>query len=174
MKGQFRSIGTLLAGGALLAGVVLVRAQSFDMKLGLWEATITSQTSGVPPIDTSKLTPEQRARVEEAIKARQGAAPTTRTTKECITKEKLDKGLFGQRNDPNCKWTIVANSSTVQDRKVECTGEQKTTGEMRIESLSPDSVRMTTKMTVGDGARTMNIEAAGTARWISAACGDVK
>ena len=171
-----RSIGTLLSGVALLAGVTLVRAQTLDMKLGLWEATITQKSSGVPPIDTSKMTPEQRARVEEALKARQLAppAPTTRTSKDCITKEKLDKLLPFQRNDPNCKWTVISNSSTVQERKVECTGEHKASGELRLEVLSPESVKTTSKMIVGDGPRTMTIESSGTAKWVGAACGDIK
>src|ERR1035441_6170576 len=68
-----------------------------DIKLGLWESTITTQMSGMPALPPellSKLTPEQRAKMEAAM-GRGGASPKT-TTRHCVTKETLNQALsFG-------------------------------------------------------------------------------
>jgi len=59
------------------AGLVAAQTGSIptlDVKLGLWEVTSASTRSGMPTIDTSKMTPEQRARVEAALQGAQRSA----------------------------------------------------------------------------------------------------
>src|SRR5208283_3141677 len=56
-----------------------------DVKLGLWETTMTNQTdisSMIPPEVLSKMTPEQRAQMEAAVNGRGG--PRTNVSKHCI------------------------------------------------------------------------------------------
>src|SRR5215831_17213660 len=62
-----------------------------DVKTGEWETTVTMQMGGlqaagkmpaIPPEQLSKMPPEQRARIESAMKAL-GGAPTTTTSKNC-------------------------------------------------------------------------------------------
>ena len=50
---------SLLAAGVTLASV-LVSAETINVKLGLWEATTTTESQGLPPF-LANLTPEQRA-----------------------------------------------------------------------------------------------------------------
>jgi len=169
---------------AAIAGAAVLRAQAqpLDVKLGLWEMTVTSQMSGLPPmppIDTSKMTPEQRARVEAMLAARGNSANspgTPRVVKDCITKEKLDKEAFqvNQRNDSSCKQTVASSTSKLQVIRVACTDNRKMSGEMLIEVPSPEKVQVTSKMTSGDGANPMVINVSGSGRWLSSACGDVK
>src|SRR5579884_3172205 len=71
-------------------------SQPLNLKLGLWETTIDNRTSGAPPIPDSvlaKMTPEQRARMEAALKARGAGGSQPRTYKNCLTKEGLNKAL---------------------------------------------------------------------------------
>ncbi|HEY1242524.1 MAG TPA: hypothetical protein VGF16_18310, partial [Bryobacteraceae bacterium] len=67
-----------------------------DVKTGLWESTMTNQMSGQMPIPAealAKLTPEQRARIEQAMKARASQGPKTSTNRSCVTKEQLNKPM---------------------------------------------------------------------------------
>jgi len=171
---------TLQLGAIMLAaGAALLHAQALDVKLGLWEITTTSETTGTPQIDTSKMTPEQRARVEAALQARgaRGATPP-RVRRGCITKEAMekDKNLFqdSQANDSSCKRTIVTDTRVLQEMRVECAAPRKMTGTLRVEVLAPDKVRASTKMAAGEGPQVMTFNQIVNARWVSAACGDVK
>jgi hypothetical protein len=169
-------LGTLV----LVAGAALLHAQvinvALNVKLGLWELTSTSETSGMPPIDTSKMTPEVRARIEAALKARGGTPSSPIVRRDCLTKEKLANYAFQdpQANDSSCKRTIVTNTSALMEMHIECASTRKMTGDFRVEVLAPDKVRMTTKMAGGQGAQVMNINGTTNGRWVSAACGDVK
>jgi hypothetical protein len=130
----------------------------------------------MPPIDTSKMTPEVRARIEAALKARGGTPSSPIVRRDCLTKEKLANYAFqdAQANDSSCKRTIVTNTSALMEMHIECAGARKMTGDFRVEMLAPDTVKMTTKMAGGEGAQVMNINGTMNGRWVSASCGDVK
>src|SRR6185437_10511547 len=142
-----------IAGGTLFAQTQV----NLDVKPGLWETTTTSQSSGMPPIDVSKLTPEQRARFEAALRAQQAKGAQTHTNKSCLTKEKL-KDIFSDMekgSDMSCKRTIASNTRSVADFKMECTDGtgRKTNGTLHVEAVSRESVKGTMKMSMGDGTR---------------------
>ena len=68
--------------------------QPLNVKPGFWESTRTWTTSGQMPIPAGmldRLTPEQRARFEERIKANSSAKTHTDDDKHCVTKEDLEK-----------------------------------------------------------------------------------
>ncbi len=176
MKLRTFQLGALV----LVAGAALLHAQvinvALNVKLGLWELTSTSETSGMPPIDTSKMTPEVRARIEAALKARGGTPSSPIVRRDCLTKEKLANYAFQdpQANDSSCKRTIVTNTSALMEMHIECAGARKMTGDFRVEMLAPDTVKMTTKMASGEGTQVMSINGTMNGRWVSASCGDVK
>src|SRR5271156_871304 len=89
---------------ALLAGTAAWAADPvpLDLKTGQWEYTVTTQMTGmpqaaagkqmpqIPPETLAKLPPDQRAKIEAAMKQASGMAsgqPTTTTSKNCIKKE---------------------------------------------------------------------------------------
>jgi hypothetical protein len=76
------------------------KVRPLNVKLGLWEVTTTVMASEEIPIPAGlleKLTPEQRARVEERIEARSSQAAKVTRRKFCLTGEQLNKGpIFGQ------------------------------------------------------------------------------
>ena len=64
-----------------------------DVKLGLWETTMTSQmdiSSLIPAEALAKLPPDQRAKMEASMGGRGGARTTT---KHCITKDTINEAL---------------------------------------------------------------------------------
>jgi hypothetical protein len=155
-------------------GATVLGAETLDVKLGLWEVTSVSQTGGIPPIDTSRMTPEQKAKVEAAFAARAGK-PQTTTRKSCLTKEELDKAPFlgSKENDQTCKRDVVSTSHVLKIKAV-CSGAQKSTTELNFEAVSRESVKGTMVMNMGEGPRTMTVNATLTGKWLGPVCGDVK
>jgi len=148
-----------------------------DVKLGLWETTITSQMSGLPPIPPdalARMTPEQRARMEAAIKARSGQ-PNTTTSRSCVTKEKLEKGgTFGQE-PKNCTHSVLESSRSKAEVKFACEEEaMKMTGTVRYEALDSEHVKGSTDMAMSGNGRTMNASSTFTSKWVGPACGNVE
>ena len=155
-------------------GATLLQAENLDVKLGLWEVTTVTQSNGMPPMDLSKLTPEQQARVEAMMKQRQ-SKPQTTTRKACLHKEDLDKSQFllDKDNNPSCKRDVVSTSKTLKI-KMACAGNQKGSTDLNFEALSPENVRGTMNMIMGEGPRAMTVNATFTAHYLAPVCGDVK
>ena len=168
-----------LAAGACVTIVAAVAAgETLRVKTGLWEVTTTTQTTGMPPMDMSKLTPEQREKVEAMLKNRAQAAPRTTTKQECLTQQKLEQKLFDdEKQSAFCKRTAVTETASLQEFKLECGQpgrEEHGVGSLRIEALNPESVKGTIKMAMAGGANAMNMNSTFTAKWLNASCGDVK
>jgi hypothetical protein len=145
------------------------------VKPGEWETTVTVETGGQPSIPQERLdrmTPEQRALVEQALKARAAKGPATHTTKSCVKKEDLDKNPFTSDDNPNsCKPMPVASSRTKQEYRIDCdTSTGKRTGTIRIEAADSEHVKGAVQMTVVTNNRTMNINSNITGKWLGAAC----
>jgi hypothetical protein len=171
----------------LMAGLILIVAaglsatdkfQPLNVKLGLWEVTSTTTTNGqspVPPELLAKLTPEQRARLEERMKAKSADKTSTITYKTCVTKEKLDKSTAFGEDKNNCARTVITSNGSKMDVKLECTGgDLKTTGILELEAVSSESVKGSGHMNISGSDRTMNATANYIGKWIGPACGDIK
>ena len=166
-------------------GLVLISSFGFcadklqppDVKLGLWETTVTSQMSGLPPIPPealARMTPEQKARMEAAMKARSGH-PTTHTNRHCVTKEQLEKGATFNDERENCTRDVVNSGRNKAEIKFECTEQDmKVNGTVRYEALDREHVQGSTEMVMSGNGHTMNANSTFTSKWVGEACGDVK
>ncbi len=162
-------------GFALMACVAIGWAADtfhpLDVKTGQWESTMTVAGSDVPPIPPealARLTPEQRARLEEQTKSLNGR---TIVHKTCIKKEKLDKPLTFGNGDKACTNTLVTSTSSMQEIHVECTrNDRKSGGTLRFEALDPEHVKGTVKMTMTGPNGSMDINSSFTAKWVGEAC----
>jgi hypothetical protein len=169
-----------LTGITLFVPILLTAADppTLDVKLGLWESQSTSQMSGsmpLPPDMLSKLTPEQRAKIEAAAKAREAKGPQTQTTTTCVTKETLAKGLNIGQDAPGCKRTLVRGTSSVQEYRYDCDqAGMKSSGDLRIEAMNPENVKGSIKMTSAGGGQGMNVNVNFTAHWVSSDCSSKK
>ena len=152
------------------------KLQPLNVKTGLWESTISSTTSGQMPIPAemlARLTPEQRAKFEARMK--QNSAPKTRTytNRDCETKEKLAEQPFSSEKE--CKQTIISSTSTKAEIKMVCElGDVRSSGTMRIDVLSPESVKGTGQMTANGGGHTMMVNTSFSSKWLGPSCGSVK
>jgi hypothetical protein len=146
-----------------------------DVKTGLWESTVVSHMSGIPGMSDdmlAKMPPEQRARIEAAIKGASGP----RTFKSCVTPESIRKSMaFGDSSNSSCKRTLIHSTATSAEYHIECTGKMNMVGDGHVEVVGQDSVKGETvmKSTVGGGhPSTSNITF--TAHWVGSDCGSVK
>lgn len=135
---------------------------------------MTTTTSGETPIAAElleKLTPEQRARMEERMKANSGEKTRTLTYKRCMTKEDIDKGVgFGQ-DQGKCTPTVVSSTGSAVDVQIACTQVGMTSsGAIHFEALSPESMKGSAQMTMTGSGHTMTVHMILTSRWIGPTC----
>lgn len=154
-----------------------VKIQPLNVKPGLWETTATYKTSGAPPIPPetlAKLTPQQRARLEERMNANSAGSSNTVTDKHCVTKQDVEKADFGQGKG-ECTYTVQTSTSTQAKGKYSCNVEGMTVnGAVDIAAPDPEHITGSTQGSLSGGSRTMNVESTFASKFLSASCGNAK
>jgi len=147
--------------------------EPLDVKPGLWEVTTTTAVKGMPPIDYSGMPPEQQARIEAAMKARQAQGPRVHVVKSCVTKEKLARGPFQDKDEISCTSTVVSSSRTKWQGNLLCTKPNRK-GEFKMEALSRERIKGTMQMNASDDKHAMAVRVSIDGKWLGSACGGVK
>jgi hypothetical protein len=154
-----------------------VQIQPLNVKPGLWETTATYKTSGAPPIPPetlARLSPQQRARLEERMKANSAGSANTVTDKHCVTKEDVEKADFGQGKG-ECTYTVETTTSRQVKGKYSCNVEGMTVnGAIDITAADSEHVTGSTQGSLNGGGRTMNVESTFTSKFLGASCGNAK
>jgi Protein of unknown function (DUF3617) len=167
----------VLAGAICLSVQLLLAAsgkyQPLNIKTGLWETTSTTKISGRPPISPemlAQMTPEQRARFEVEMNRMVNQTPRTRTSKTCLTKEKLEKDPFNDK-DQSCKETVLSSTASKMEIREVCTEEGSTVDILvHIEALDSENVKGTVQSNASGGGNTMNVNGTLTSKYIGAVC----
>ncbi len=156
----------------------LVRAESFNVKPGTWEMTVTAIASGMKlsPEMAAKLTPQQRAQMEQMMKAREGK-PHTTTMHSCLTKQDISQDRIIKEmededddNEVHCKVNVISKSSSKLVLETKCPGPSPSTTHFAVEAKTPDSIEATgEREQQGSGKSRMTIKG----RWVSASCLEV-
>jgi Protein of unknown function (DUF3617) len=154
--------------------------QAFDIKPGLWDVTSTVQMSGMPPIpNLDQMPPEQRARIEAAMK-KMSANGHTNTVKSCITREGIEKAIAEANSNKGntCKPKLASMSGSKVELHIECmqdNGEMKSNGDVTIERRDSEHFTGSGAMkTTGATGRTMDMKWSMTGAFVSSDCGNVK
>jgi hypothetical protein len=142
--------------------------QPLAVKTGLWEVTYSRSANGEVPMPAdfaSRLTPEQRARYEAAMKAK-----SSHTYKSCVKKEDIDGSLL--KNDQKCDVTILKSTSTELDGKMACNMEEgmRGSGTMNVHVVDSEHTQGVTHMTMTGGGRTFNTDVTISSKWIGSDC----
>lgn len=152
------------------------KPQPFNVKTGVWETTTTMTTTGGLPIPDdlmSKLTPEQRARIEERMKASSGGKTKTTTSRSCVTKEDLQKAPKFGLDPKSCTTTVISSTGTRAEVHAECEMDGvKGNGTMVFEALSQESVKSSGHSTATLNGQTINVTSSSTAKWIGSTCAE--
>jgi hypothetical protein len=144
-----------------------------DIRTGTWEITATTHMSGTPLSNEmlSKMTPEQRAEVQAAMREEAAKGPQTEVSRECITPEEVERP-FASADLENCTQQIVRTTRTTQEARLQCTGEYKGSGLLRVTASNPQTMTATLELSAGDGPTPFTIKAQMKGRWLAAACED--
>ena len=151
--------------------------QPLNVKPGLWESTRTWTTSGQMPIPEGmldRLTPQQRARFEERMKANSSAKTHTADDKNCVTKEDLQRPpKFTESAD--CTWTLLESSDTRAKGNAVCEVEgMKMRGNGDFRAPDQEHMTATIHLTSTGGGHSMTTDATIASKWLGSSCGNVK
>jgi len=151
------------------------RAESLNIKPGAWEMTVTTVASGMKlsPEMAAKMTPQQRAQMEQMLRAREGK-PHTTTLQSCLTKEdvsqdRIIKEMEDEDDDGevHCKVKVISKSSSKLVVDKMCPGPPPSTTHFTIEAKTTDSI-----VAAGDrdqqGSGKSHMEIKG--RWMGTSC----
>jgi hypothetical protein len=170
------AVATLSAAGLVEAAEIVKP----NIKPGLWEVSNTPQVSGEMPIpeeQLAKLTPEQRARMEAAMKAAMASGGKPHVYKECMTPEKIARGFDIDRHgdDTSCKRKVVSSSPNELTLHDECNDSTRKTV-MDVHFEVKGGTQMTGRINVVTSAngKTMTVNSTVQGKWLGASCGSVK
>lgn len=150
-------------------------AESFNVKPGAWEMTVTTVASGLKVSSelSAKMTPAQRAQMEQMIKSREGK-PHTMTSQSCITKDDLSQDrIIKEMEDEDedtavrCKVKVLSKSSTKLMLDQLCPGPPTSTTHFTIEAKTTESIAAVGERSEGGSGKT-HIDIEG--KWLRASC----
>jgi hypothetical protein len=153
-----------------LSGLALAAATP-NVKTGGWEIAVTT-TLNVSPSEAvlAALEPEQRARIEAALKARSGKA-VTRLFKRCVTAERVRAGMIDellQKADsrPGCATEVIKSTTAELHVQQVCTGERASSSELKLTAASTTQVFLSFDSSAG----TSSVHAEGKGNWKNESC----
>jgi hypothetical protein len=145
-------------------------AATLDLKPGSWEVVMATSVAGLPiPQDAlAKMPPDQRAKVEEAMKARAGKVNTS-TMHTCVTKEDLDRGDLMKSERDNCTRKVINQSARRFEVEETCAAPDPSQTHMTFDSKSSESYTATIERSQGEAGK-VHIELTG--HWVETKCAD--
>ena len=167
--------------GLMLVAVAAGPLQVPPVKPGLWEARMSAldadgrEMASPEQAALSRLRPEARARMAEAMKARGVSMPdATGATKVCLTKAMFESGEWQQMaSELGCKTSYSTLSSTTWKWHSSCTTlKSESDGEIVFNSAESYRTKVTTTATVMGKTNTSTRIVQ--AKWLGADCGDIK
>jgi hypothetical protein len=181
-----RLIAIRLAASSVLSCVMLVAVAAGPLpvppvKPGLWEARMSALDADgheMPRPEQaamSRLSPEARARMAEAMKARGVSMPDANgATKVCLTKDMFESGGWQQMaSQAGCTTNISTLSSSNWKWHSSCTAlKSESDGEAVFSSAESYRTKVTTTSTVMGKTNTSTRIVQG--KWLGADCGDIK
>ena len=181
-----RLIAIRLAAASIVSGFVLVAVAAGPLpvppvKPGLWEARMSSldadghEMASPQQAALAKLSPEARARMADAMKARGVAMPDADgAIKLCFTKEMYESGRWQEMaSEMGCTTNYSTTSSTAWKWHSSCTSlKSESDGEAVFNSAESYKTKVTTTATVMGKTKTSTRVVQ--AKWLGADCGDIK
>ena len=120
-----------------------------NVKPGLWELTSDTERSGAPQIPAealAKMSPEQRAKLETAMKG--AMAPHHREDKHCVSQADIDRGFEKLDQMPGqCSQKVTSATATTREGTFQCAGANTASGTYSFRASSPESIVATWNMT---------------------------
>jgi len=173
----------LIIGAACLSAAVAAagaKPQPLHVKTGLWQVTQTTTINGgagaLPPDMQARMAqvpPEERARLEAAMKERFGGAPHTTTFNSCVTEKDLENQPWSSGS--KCNWTVITSTGTdMEARGTSCElgKEEGMSSEIhiKIHVIDPGYAKATFDGKATGNGQTFTLSGTHTAKWIGVTC----
>ncbi|HXY58098.1 MAG TPA: DUF3617 domain-containing protein [Methylocystis sp.] len=165
---------------ALPASAVLADPVPLNLSTGEWEYTVTMRMAGMPQLGSmtipeeqlAKLPPQQRAKMEAALKqAADVTAGKPTVSRNCVKKEDLTRLNPMGETASSCKLALIDSSSAKLVFTTTCDAPgNKTKTEITIEALSSTESRFHATTTGAMNGKPMNMTIDGAGRWLAAQC----
>jgi len=158
---------------ALLAMCLPAQAEPLNVKPGLWETTTTSEKLAAKrPTNLDKLTPEQRARVEQKLTSQ--VKKETHTVTSCLKETQIQSGeaFIGKSHQATCAYRFPTQTSGDLVANLQCSGANAMTGRIEMHAADREHMSGTIEMTYGAGDKMQLLNRGDiTARWLTSDCG---
>jgi hypothetical protein len=151
-----------------------------NIKPGLWEVTTNPKMTGEMPIpeeQLAKMTPEQRTRLEAAMKAGMLSGNKPRVYKECMTPQKIARGFEMDRgaDEASCKRNIVSSTASELTLHDECDNpKRKSVTDVHFEIKGGTQMNGRINVVITSSGKTMTVVSTVQGKWLGASCGTVK
>lgn len=157
-----------------LGTIAQTQYQPMNVKTGQWQTTVLVNSGGslaMPSDYMAKLTPEQRARAEAAMKQASKPKTTTRTNEDCVTQDDLNQGSLFKPGDKQCTEKILGSSSSSLNVEEDCSESGMSTKTvMSLAAASPELVKGNGTVTVSSEGHTLTSNITFTSQWMSPSC----
>ena len=143
-------------------------AETLAVRTGSWELTATTTTAGmmIPKEALAGMTPDQRVKIEAAMRASAGK-PTTRTSTECLTQQELDHSQLVDSENPECTRKVIAQSAHHLEAEQSCPAPTNSKAHFIFDATSATSYTASIDVAQGEGGK---VHVKVTGRWLSATC----
>jgi hypothetical protein len=174
------ALTSVACAAALSAGVQAADMTKPNIKPGLWEVTTNPKMSGEMPIpeeQLAKMTPEQRTRLEAAMKAGMLNGNKPRVYKDCMTPEKIARGFEMDRgaDEASCKRNVVSSSASELTLHDECdNAKRKSVTDVHFEIKGGTRMNGKINVVITSSGKTMTVVSTVQGKWLGASCGAVK
>jgi hypothetical protein len=175
-----RLLQVALTSLAVAASVQAADLTKPNIKPGLWEVATSPHISGEMPIpedQLAKMTPEQRSRLQAAMKASMANGAKPRIYKECMTPEKIARGfdIDPHGDDSSCQRKVVSSSASELTLHDECNKpERKTVTDVHFEVKGGTQMSGKINVVMNSNGKTMTVNSTVRGKWLGASCGTVK
>jgi len=169
---------TCVAALVLAAGLPsLAQADTFNARPGAWEMTTTTVITGmpIPAEQLAQMKPEQRAKMEAAMKAR-AAQPRSHTYRQCVTQKDLDQSRMlkpeGDGEEDKCTRKVVSKTPARMVVEQACPAPNASTSKMTFEAPTPEKMVASIDMARGGANGKIHVDISG--HWLGASCAGIK
>ncbi len=158
-----------------IPGFAAAQYQPLNVKTGQWQTTVLINSGGSIALSSrqmAQLTPEQRARMEAAMKQASKPKTTTRVNQNCLTQDELNKGTPFKSDDRQCTQKVLNSTSTELKVEQDCVEDSMSTKTvMRLEAVNSEQVKGTGTVTAVSEGHKFSSDINFSSQWISSACG---
>jgi len=155
---MLKRIVALVLTGTAIAAAVAATFHPLNVKTGLWQLTVTTTWTGLPPPLNAQM-----------------ANTRTHSYQTCVRPRDLSTNPWSEGSGQNCKWTVVRSTDTdmeVRGTSCDIGNEYGMSSEIhgRIHVLDSENGTGSFDITMTGNGQTVTGHAAYTGKWVGASC----